>query len=717
MKKQITYLFLFIYCVVSAQNRLDSLTKVLQTVSNDTDKVKTLLKISLSYGSNDPGKAFEYCDRAVTVTENANYNRTNKGNKRIAASAYRSKGVASYFLGNYSQAIKLLQVSLKMSEDVGDKIGCSSAYGWLGNTYYSKGDFEKALQYLLSALKLQEELGNKVGLAGSMNGIANIYRIRKELNKALEYYFKSLEIRKKVDDKVNEAYTYNNIGLVYAEADSLDKSLFYHLKCLQIVKQYDDKKGMANSYGNIGDVYQKQKKFRDALVYLFKSLEISTEIGDKNGKCASYYEIGKAYEGSGDYKNAGSYFDKSVLIGKEIEDRDAVKDNYQALAGIYYKSNDHKKAMKYYESYALLKDSLLNRGNDEHMQEMQASFDTEQKQKEIELLQKDKSIRDLQLSKQEASIKRQRIIIYAVIGGLLLVIALIFVVLRGNKNRKKANLGLERKNSEIELQKQLIEEKTNQITDSIDYASTIQNAILPPEKKIKTYFPDSFVLFLPKDVVSGDFYWLHGVSSKKAESSVQSEKNTGLQTTSDSILFATIDCVGHGVPGAFMSIMANGMLESSVIEKSSEPSLILDELNETVKGLNSKSANKQVKYGLDLALMNYDAKKMEVKFAGTNTPLIIIGKDKAVIKLEPDNKEIGKSDKNYRSSSVKVNKGDMIYLFTNGFSRHYSGFSDLLTSVSGYDSAEQKENLRSEFLKWRENNEQEDDVLLIGIRI
>ena len=700
MKRRLTYLFLSMYFFCNAQSRLDSLTKVLQNASHDTDKVKTLLQFSLFYGSNNPEKAFEYCEKAVAVTENSDYNLNNKTNKRIAATAYRSKGVASYFLGNYSQALKLFQTSLKMSEDVGDRAGSSSSYAWMGNTYYSKGDFEKALQFLLSALKLQEEVGNKVIIAGAMNGIANIYHIRKEVSKALEYYFKSLEMRKKLDDRVNEAYTYNNIGLVYADADSLDKALFYHLKCLQIVKQHDDKKGMANSYGNIGDVYQRQKKYTEALVYLFKSLAISEDISDRNGIGASYNEIGKTYGNLGDVKNAISYFDKSLIIGREIGDKDAVKDNYRELAAIYYKSNDYRKAMEYYESYALLKDSLLNKGNDENMQEMQASFDTEQKQKEIELLQKDKKIRELQLSKQEASLNRQRIIMYSVIGSLLLVVALIVVVLRGNKRRKEANIGLEKKNAEIESQKQSIEEKNRQITDSIDYASTIQNSILPSEENIRNYFPDSFILFLPKDVVSGDFYWMSN-SGQLAEGSKQSGK----------VLLGAIDCAGHGVPGAFMSVMANSMLESATEIAGSEPGEVLNHLNSIVK-----NEKKQIQNGLDLALMNFDAKKMEVQFSGTNTPLIIVGKDKVIKKLEPAYESIGNAGKNYHSSSLKVNKGDMIYLFTNGIAGYHPGFSDLLTSVSGYDSAEQKESLSREFKKWNENNEQADDVLLIGIR-
>lgn len=704
MRERLTYLFFFFCCVCNSQSHLDSLNKVLQTVSNDTDKVKTLLQFSLFYGSNDPEKAFEYSEKAVVVAENPNYDLTNRSNKRIAGSAYRSKGVASYFLGNYSQALKLLQASLKLSEEAGDRPGCSSAFGWLGNTYYSKGDFEKALQFLLSSLKLQEELKNIAGVAGSMNGIANIYHIRKEFNKALEYYFKSLEMRKKLEDQVNVAYTYNNIGLVYAEADSLDKSLFYHLKCLQIVKHYDDKKGMANSYGNIGNVYLRQNKYSDALAYLNKSLAISEEISDKNGVCASYYEIGKTYESSGDHKNAIIYFDKSLALGKEIGDKDAVKDNYRELAGIYSGSNDHKKAMEYYENYALLKDSLLNQGNDENMQEMQASFDTEQKSKEIELLQKDNSIRELQINTLEASIHRQRIVIYAVIGSLLLAVALIIVVLRGNKQRKKTNLGLERKNKEIELQKRLIEEKNMQITDSIDYASSIQNAILPTEENIKMCFPDSFVLFLQKDVVSGNFYWLQAPAG--------SQKG-GEKKTVDNCLFAVVDCSEKGVPGAFMSVMANGMLESSVDNTTiNEPGVILDELNKTVKRLNMP-----VKFGLDLALMNFDPKKQEVKFAGTNTPLVIVGKDGTIKKLAPDPKRIGNADQNFNSSSAKVNRGDMIYLFTNGFSEHYPVFLDLLASICGYDSQEQKENLNREFQKWKEKHEQMEDILVIGARV
>ncbi len=711
MRKFFSCIFSFLLSTQAfSQAGVDSLLSVLKASKEDTVKINTLILIANKVGSNDPEKALGYVQQALSIvnTDTAKYYES--GYAKYAAQCYRGSGVANYFMGNYEEALPQLKKALQLYDGIKNKGGAANALGWIGNTYYSKGDFTLALDAMLRSLKLHEETNNKTGVGGALNGIANIYRSQRNLQKALEYYHKSLDIRMELKDTLHVAYTYNNIGLVYQEADSLDKALACHFKCMAIVEKFNDKKGMANSYGNLGEVYSQQGKFKEALGFLLKSLHISEEISDKNGICASYNDIGKTYNKLKDHRSAVEFFGKAVQVGKEIGDKDALKDSYLGLAMAYKALDDYANALDNYEMYASYKDSLANEGNLRNLEEMQTRFETEKKEKEIELLQKDRNIRELQISEQEANIHRQRIIIYSVIGGLLLVLALVFMIWKSYREKKRINLGLERKNIEINIQKNQIEEKNILITDSIDYARNIQNAILPTEASIERHLPGTFILFKPKDIVSGDFYWM----------------NTSVE---DRVLFAAIDCTGHGVPGAFMSVMAYNMLENIVSEKRlSQPSLILDELNKAVlETLHQDSEGASAKFGMDISLFAVNKQRSHLQFAGAHNPLLLVSANGEIKEIKADRTTIGMAQEKFSDHRIDLSKGDMLYMFTDGYPDQRGGpqnkkffaseFKKLLGEIAGKETAAQKTALLNTFENWKGMNEQIDDILVSGIRI
>lgn len=710
MIKKLAYiLLLFCPAFCLAQSKIDSLQKELKLAVSDTQRIKILMLCATAYGSNEPEKSLEFVNKADAITNAPDYPVDRKEFKKFKAQVLRGQGVAYYFLGEYNPALDKLHKSLALYQELKNDEGQAGIYGWIGNAHYSKGDFQKALEAMLQSLKLQEKMGSLAGLAGSMNGVANIYRSQHDLKKALEYYYKSLELRLQTGDSINIAYSYNNIGLIYAETDSLSKSLACHLKCLRIVERFEDKKGMANSYGNIGEIYNKKKQYKEALASLFKSLKISEEISDKNGICASYSDIGKTYYNSGDLKNALSWYLKGFETAKEIGDKDAQKDCAYGLAVANYSLKDFKNAASYLEQYTSLKDSLLNQSNIRNIEEMQTRFETEKKEKEIELLQKDQNIRELQLSEQEANIKRQRILIYSVVGGLLLVVGLIFFIWKSYREKKKINQGLEKKNIEISIQKDLIAEKNLLITDSIDYARTIQQAVLPSDGQIEAAFPHSFKVFLPKDIVSGDFYWLH-------------EKE-------DTWLFAVVDCTGHGVPGAFMSVMAYNMLENIVSGKEDlRPAHILDQLNRSVLSiLHQEHETSSAKYGMDISLIAFDKRARKLQFAGAHNSLIIIKPNSTFAEYKADRTTVGMAQQKFTNHEIIAASGDMLYLFTDGYADQRGGpdnrkyflseFKKLLTTLAPFDPDEQKMKLTNVFDNWKGKKDQIDDVLIVGIKV
>ncbi len=701
----ILYLFPFI---LPAQNKIDSLNKALLTEKRDTQKVKILGLLATQFRNNEPEKALEYVKQALAVCETADYDTVSRASRKIMATTFRQQGVCLYYLGEYSSAIISLQRALAIFTSIKDVDGRASTGGWLGNVYYSKGDFEKALEVLLAATKLHEKTNNKLGFSAALNGIANIYQSQGNLKMALEYYFQSLKIKQEINDSVNVAYTYNNIGLVYMEADSLDKALFYHRKCLELVEKYDDKKGMENSYGNIGEIYTQQKKYAQALEYQQKALKISEEISDKIGISASYTDIGKIYAKLNDHTQALANFEKALLPARTSGNKAGMRESYLGLAVSHYALGNYEKAIDNFEQYAIIKDSLMNQNNMENIEEMQARFDTEKKEGEILLLQKDKNIRDLQISEQAANINRQRIVMYSVIGGFLLIVFLIFFIWKSYREKKKINLGLERKNIEINVQKDQIAQKNQLITDSIDYARSIQHAILPPEEVIEKHLPGSLILFLPKDIVSGDFYWMREMGSK--------------------ILFAAVDCTGHGVPGAFMSVMAHSMLENVVTEKKLElPALILDELNRTIlETLHQESETSSAKYGMDISLILLDKEKNVVQFAGAHNPLVLV-RNGTITEIKADRATIGMALEKFNHHSLKVEKGDMLYMFTDGYPDQKGGpqnkkffaseFKKLLAHISQKPPGEQKDILLNSLAEWKGSKDQIDDILVTGIRV
>ena len=255
-------------------------------------------------------------------------------------------------------------------------------------------------------------------------------------------------------------------------------------------------------------------------------------------------------------------------------------------------------------------------------------------------------------------------------------------------------------------------EKNKDITDSIRYAKRIQEAILPPPSVIKKYLPNSFVFSKPKDIVSGDFYWVeHKV---------------------DNVLFAAVDCTGHGVPGAFMSIVGYDILGQALTETDSvSPAQLLDRLNRGVsETLKQASDDIKVRDGMDVALCMLNFKTLELQFAGAYNPLFVV-RGKELIEIKGDSLAIGsyteRHHQNYTNNILQLQKNDTIYIFSDGYSDQFGGpegkkfkinqFKTMLLSMNGVEIDKQKELLEKSIESWRGALQQVDDMLVIGVRV
>jgi serine phosphatase RsbU (regulator of sigma subunit) len=339
------------------------------------------------------------------------------------------------------------------------------------------------------------------------------------------------------------------------------------------------------------------------------------------------------------------------------------------------------------------------------MADLGSKLEDEKKQREIEKLKSDREVSKLNMDLKNQELDEQQQTIIWFIVGLLACSILIFFTIRSNMLRKKTNI-------ELQSQKQIIETKNKEITDSINYAKRIQQAILPPTDIIHAAFKDSFVLYQPKDVVSGDFY--------------------GFFKKEDHIIIAAADCTGHGVPGAFMSMIGNEQLSKIIIEKGiTKPSDILNELHSGVrKALKQDNVSGESRDGMDIALCKIYLNEKKLEYAGANRPLWII-RNKELIETKADKQPIGGLEtdnrKPFTNHEIKLEENDCIYLFTDGYADQFGGdkgkklmvknFERHLIELHSESMEKQQALIYEKFSGWKGDHEQVDDVLVIGIKV
>ncbi|MES2592660.1 MAG: tetratricopeptide repeat protein [Bacteroidota bacterium] len=690
---------------------IDSLLNVLKVLSNpspeirlvkgaDTTRINTLNLLSKYYrNADDMVQSMQYSREAQNSAEKIGYH---KGE----AVACANIGIIYERKGDYENALINHLKALEIRNEIGEKRGIAGSYNSIGVTYVKQGNYEKAMDNYLKCLKILEELGEKKAVGTIYSNIGNIYFNQNNYKKALDNYLKSLELEIEIDDKEGQSLTYGNLGAVYQKLGKHNEALNNQLKCLQVCEEIEDKQGIAVCFNNIGAIYEEKGDFEMALKNQMKSLEISEAIGDIQLVGVVYSNIGSIYTKQNKFDEALRYDNLSLNIFKDIGFKGGMKEAYSSLSSLYEKKGDYKKAYTYHKFYLDIKDTLLNEQSSKQIAEMNTKYDSEKKDKE--LIKKDAEISQHLLETEKKNLQRN---VFIIGFGLVLVVA--FFIYRGYRQKQHANILLEEKNVQIETQKKLVDEKNSKITDSINYAKRIQQAILPPDELIKFFLPESFIFFRPKDIVSGDFYWFSERGNK--------------------LFIAIADCTGHGVPGAFMSMIGNTLLNEIInVKNIYKPDEILNHLNKGIVSLlhqNESESNTQDD-GMDITILAIDKENKEIEFAGANHFSYLFNGAKCET-LKGDVFSIGgmfgKMNVNFTSQKIKVIEGSTLYLFTDGFVDQFgggsnkkllsSGFERLLQNIQQDDMYQQREKLISEFDNWKGTNKQLDDVLVVGIRI
>ena len=731
-----SYLFFVLYAFACphayAQNaRADSLLKVLATQKEDTSKANTYYELSRIYLTelNDIRKVAEYGWKELALAQSLSYKKGIAQAMTNIATSYRLMGnydLALYYdrkslalmqeLKNmkgestcllniglthseryeYREALEYMKQGLKMKQQLGDRAGIARAFNNLANVFYDLGNYTEALKYHLNSLHIKEELNDKIGIASSYNNIGNVMYSQKRYDEALSYYTKCANYQESVSNYRGMANAYHNIGTIYADKHQYKEALDYHSKALNSFEKALDKMGVARSYNSIGTIHKETGKFQLSLNYQQKSYELFRQLGNKKGLTEAAGGVGMAYEALKDHKAALQYYNEMLQLAKTFNSREGIRDAYGNLASVYEKQNEYEKALQYTQLYTAEKDSLLNKENFKQVSELNTRYETDKKEKEILLLTKDQQL-------NTKIIRQQQMVRWGLIGGLALLSISIFSIYRRYHFKQKANIILEK-------QKEEIEQKNVLITDSIDYAQTIQEAVLPTKEEISELIPDSFIFYKPKATVSGDFYWVG--------------------TIKEHIICAVADCTGHGVPGAFMSLLGYNMLENVVKDMQLiQPASILDALNaEVINRLAENESQETSKHGMDISLISFSIKNQQLQYAGAHNSLYIV-RDQQLIELKADKMGIGGTQHKttFHNQTIDLKKGDMIYLFTDGFPDqiggpkrkkfYYAPFKELLIRISTQTSEEQQVHLNEIHKEWMSSFDQTDDILIIGIRI
>jgi serine phosphatase RsbU (regulator of sigma subunit) len=718
MKKSgIFFICVFIFCCIGSYAQLpgprllDSLIQSLQTAKEDTVQVNTLNKISKMYlNTSDYEKALQYSNRSRVLSEKINF-------PKGLSMAYNIIGSICLSQGDFPLALNNYNMSLKIRKETDDKVGIAASYNNIGLVYYNVGDFEKSLDNYLKSLAVKEAIGD-ASIGSTYSNIGNIYMSQNNFSKALETYNKYLATSEALNDKYGIGTSCNNIGNVYNRLGENTKAMQYHSRALAIRQELNDKKGVAASYNNIGNVYGQLGDYEKALFNHQKSQKLAEEIGDKQGIGLSYLNIGMAYVELGRPEEGLQQLEKSLAVNREIGDKETVLDTYNALSNLFNKIQNYEKAYYYHKLSSDLKDSLLNEQSNRQIAEMNTRYDSEKKDKE--LIKK-----DAEISIRQAETERKNFQRNTFFAGFALMLVLALFIFRGYRQKKSINVQLQDKNELIESQKTLVEEKNKKITDSINYARRIQKAILPDDALIASCLPESFIFFKPKDIVSGDFYWLFKADNPNNDE-LESVKNV---YTQNQFLLAAVDCTGHGVPGALMSMMGYNLLEQVVKEHGIyQPAMILDELSRLViESLYHKDGRDGVKDGMDIALCKINAETNELEYAGAHNPLYII-RGGNLIEIKADKRPVGLSTKpgKFTNHLIKLEDGDVIYIFSDGFVDQkggpenkkffYQPFQQLLLQIHKLSMSQQQQELERVINEWKGHNEQIDDILVIGVK-
>ncbi len=710
----ITILLVAVQALLAQQ---DSLVTALSNATNAQDSAELYYEIGSGLVAQSPDEAIFYLTEAQSLNARLQPSRTTADtyydlarcffaqDKEEVSEEYYLKSISLYRqLGEYTRMIRAqrtylnallldrleFQKALRLAlatKDFADSLGIDSveyrANALLLDAYFSVPGTDKEFTELANRnLELAEQIGDTLRIAISLFNVAVGYSRNLQHEKAIETYKRFLSSLEGDQYDGNKAGAYNNMATQYKKLGLRDSALHYYKIAGELAIRANRRVSEAASHLNIGRLYIDLGKFTSAIDECGQALAIfqDANIVRRQDSCA--FCLSQAYKELGNSAKALEYLE----LAHELTDRFMSDESKHELEVL---KKDHEFLLEH------VADSI------EHAKK--------EEMKDIEI----------QKHRLEAEKSRQESRELIIVSVLILVIGLV-IYFRFRSSQKQNKIILQQKD-EVEHQKQLVdeayaelEEKNQEIISSISYAKRIQDAILPAPKRVAELIPQSFVLYKPKDIVAGDFYWL---------------ERSGSLT-----MVAVADCTGHGVPGAMVSVVCHNAMNRSVREFGlTDPGEILDKTRDIVIREFNQSAD-EVKDGMDIALCVIDNSQSQTKLAysGAHNPLWVIPAqdgDSSFVEVKADKQPVGQFSlaSSFTTHVLELNHGDQIYLFSDGFADQFGGakgkkmksktFRQFLLENYHLPLDEQMRRLDLYFESWKGSFEQVDDVCVIGIRV
>jgi PAS domain S-box-containing protein len=680
------------------------------------------------------------------------------------------------------KALHLAEQAHELSKQLEYVEGEAEGLKNLGQCYWLVSQFASALEKSLSALQMFEVLNNKQSLADSYNILGAIYSSLGEKENALKYYYSSLELKKEIGDKEGEARALNSIGDFLMNNGEYEEARKHFEECLNVDHSNDIMKGIG--LYNLGEINYHLKEYDIALEYLAKgnAMGESMNFALMTVYCSGL--IGEIELKKGNTDQAIQRLDGAMKAAVEVDARDRIYALHKAIYKAYKQKGKIEKALEHFEQYHRIKEEVYNEDNSQKIKNLQFQYQSQSLQREAELEKR----KNLELQKAYDEIERLSVVASKTNSGVVILdangdtkwvnegytnitgytiedlqnnqpgdlllgegsdhstldrirekaskqepfIEQILIYTRSEEPRwiKINNTPIfssegvltqqveiiddvtERINAEQQLQKNhdLITQQNKDIMDSVRYAERIQTALLPQQDEIGKCFNDHFIVYHPRDIVSGDFYWFSQV------------KNF--------VFLAVADCTGHGVPGAFVSMIGHNLLNQIINDENVTSSAqALNILDQKVSNALHKDSKSYAPDGMDIAFCVFDLEKKTVQFSGAFRPLIII-RDGELLEYTATKFSIGsytQRNTEFKDHNITLETGDAIYMFTDGFIDQFGGprgkkfmskrLKKLLMAIQDNSMDDQKKILEEKLESWRGELEQVDDICMIGIKI
>lgn len=643
----------------------------LENLQDIKEKIDYLNDIAYIHRFSNTGLMEELSKKALELSLSIN------DLSRIARS-WRNIGIVNIVYGFFEKSMECLQTALKIYEEINDEPGMAAVSGNIGRVYFSIGQHESAIHWYLKCVDrcIPLQLERDLGIA--YDNLAEVFMVLTDYEQAFDYVKKAIPIFEKIKEFSLLAVAYETLGEIYYKKDQFEEAMQWQLKAIEIAEKVEDHSNIARGYLQIGKIYRKKRNFSESLKSFLKSLHFAEPINNKDTIATACLQLAILSLEADNLEESQKYAQRCLSIAIETGMKHLEANADRVLSNIAESKKDYKTALDYYKQFEKVKSETIQLSSEQTIKNIKIAANVEKSEKEKEIFR----LKNTELAEANYKIQKQ-------------------------KERLEAAL------KEIEITNKILEEKNQDILHSITYAQRIQEAILSSEADVKLLLPNSFIFFRPKDIVSGDFFWI-------------AQKD-------DKILAAACDCTGHGVPAAIISVIGNNLLNDIVHNKNIlDPGKILSQLHKGIQAIlkQNQSSDNETRDGMDCALICMDPIKKNIKFSGAFSSLFIASR--GILEEIPGDKFAigGAQDEMFRiftTHTIEYDGGECIYLTTDGIPNQIGGnegkrfrskqFKELLDTVSTLDLEKQKQIIQNRFDEWMHGYEQIDDVLVWGIRL